>query len=105
EKLLGQVFTPVDVAAMMLDEVGYTEDKVLTSTIMEPSFGQGVFLVEAVRRILNASIAQGLTPHETRNILESNIYGIEIDSSLHGHTVRLLNTLVSAQGLTEVDWQ
>ena len=58
-KTEGQVFTPVGIVSMILDSVKYTGKTVLTKSIMEPSFGKGVFLIEIVSRIIHEGKAEG----------------------------------------------
>lgn len=58
--LHGDVFTKPDVVRYMLDEVGYVAEKDLSSvSIMEPSCGEGEFLVEIVRRLKLSSVTFG----------------------------------------------
>lgn len=48
----GDVFTSPEVVSYMLDIVGYTADKDLIGTsILEPSCGEGEFIIEIVRRL------------------------------------------------------
>ena len=47
-----QIFTPPTIVNKMLDMIGYTNDNIATNTILEPSFGDGAFLVPIVQRIL-----------------------------------------------------
>ena len=48
----GQYMTPKRIVVMILDDIGYAGDEVLTKKIMEPSFGDGAFLSEIVKRII-----------------------------------------------------
>ena len=48
----GQYITPEKIVVMILDDIGYAGDKVLTKKIMEPSFGDGAFLSEIIKRII-----------------------------------------------------
>ena len=51
----GAVFTKPEVANFILDLVGYREDRPLPRMrFLEPSFGNGDFLLMAIRRLLNA---------------------------------------------------
>ena len=50
----GQYITPEKIVVMILDDIGYAEDEVLTKKIMEPSFGDGAFLSEIIKRIIKA---------------------------------------------------
>lgn len=103
-KSLGQVFTPQSVVEAMLDSVGYKGDTVLNSRLMEPSFGQGVFLLEAVRRIANEAKESGLSNEETKAIMEDSIHGIELDPLLYELAVNALNQLAAEYGITGVKW-
>lgn len=52
----GDVFTSPEVVSYMLDLVGYTADKDLGKTsILEPSCGEGEFVIEIVRRLQESS--------------------------------------------------
>ena len=47
-----QVFTPHEIVCFMLDKIGYCGANIINSTIFEPSFGEGAFLIEIVSRII-----------------------------------------------------
>lgn len=103
-KQLGQVFTPDNITEQILDMSGYTANNILGKTILEPSFGEGVFLKHIVLRIINEGERTGLTTEEIKKQLEDNVYGIEIDSELYHKTLDLLNQLVLEYGIKDVDW-
>ncbi|MBC9705788.1 MAG: N-6 DNA methylase [Enterococcus sp.] len=106
EKAFGQVFTPKAIVKQMLDTVGYVEDSgILHKTIMEPSFGAGVFLEEIVSRLIRASEQHGYSPRETSETLSHNIYGVELDPVLYHSTIDSLNALVEQHNLPAVDWK
>ena len=86
-KTEGQVFTPVGIVSMILDSVKYTGKTVLTKSIMEPSFGKGVFLIEIVSRIIHEGKAEGKSAEEIRDIIQSQIYGIEKDEELYDEAI------------------
>lgn len=52
-KTLGQVFTPTWIVSEILNLVGYNDDNILDKYILEPSCGDGVFLMEIVERYVN----------------------------------------------------
>lgn len=60
----GAVYTKSEVVEFMLDLAGYTPDKPLhTQRLLEPSFGDGEFLIAAARRLLAAyEAADGGSP-------------------------------------------
>ena len=49
-KTLGQVFTPNWIVNEILDLVGYDNETILDKYILEPSSGDGAFLLEIVKR-------------------------------------------------------
>ena len=99
-----QVFTPVGIVSMILDSVKYTGKTVLTKTIMEPSFGKGVFLVEIVSRIIHEGKAEGKSAEEIRDIIQSQVYGIEKDKDFYDETVSKLNELLTVYDIPIPDW-
>ena len=96
---LGQVWTPDWMVSHMLDLAGYTGDAVLSSRILEPSFGNGAFLKEIVTRILKESSARGMTAEDTASIINNNIHGIEIDKEIYKSTIDELVELCSKHGV------
>lgn len=76
------IYTPLFLVDYILNN---TLDKKLKNNtnckVLDPSCGSGVFLVESLRRIIdkNLELKSKLTPSELKEILTSNIYGIDID--------------------------
>ena len=66
----GEIFTPVELVTEMLDEVPAVYFSDASKTICEPSVGEGIFLVEILKR----RIAQGLSPTDSLQTL----YGLDI---------------------------
>ncbi len=89
---LGQVWTPEHIAHSILDTIGYTADNddILTQSIMEPSFGAGVFLYETANRLVLCAQRNGIDKHETATLLNDNIHGIEYDTEVYENTVKSL---------------
>ena len=96
---LGQVWTPDWMVSHMLDLAGYMGDAVLSSRILEPSFGNGAFLKEIVTRILKESSARGMTAEDTASIINNNIHGIEIDKEIYKSTIDELVKMCSKYGV------
>lgn len=77
------IYTPLFLVDYILNN---TLDKKLKNNtsckVLDPSCGSGVFLVESLRRIIdkNIELKSKLTPNELKDILTSNIYGIDIDN-------------------------
>ncbi len=76
--LEGDVFTSPKVVCYILDLIGYTSDKDLSLyKILEPSCGEGVFLIEIIHRILFSSRKFNFDPYP---IIENNVVAYDIDS-------------------------
>lgn len=95
----GQVWTPDWMVSHMLDLSNYTDEAVLSTRILEPSFGNGAFLKEIVTRILKESSARGMTTKDTASIIDNNVYGIEIDKEIYQNTVDELVEMCSKHGV------
>lgn len=75
----GDVFTSPEVVSYMLDLVGYTADKDLSRTgILEPSCGEGEFVVEIVRRLLESSRRFCF---DFSTAFQSNVFAYDIDEA------------------------
>jgi len=94
EKLNGLVYTPVFVVRKILDDIGYTGTSILGKRIIDPACGDGRFLVEVAKRVIEFS-----PKNELKQNLEC-IYGWDIDSNAIKECIDNLNTLVSVP----VDW-
>lgn len=91
-KYLGQVFTPETLVNETLDDVNFTIKNIDISKmkILEPSFGDGAFLKEIVRRMAIAAITYTRKNyyHKTpQQLIDENLYGIELDKDLFENTV------------------
>ena len=60
-KDLGQVFTPNHIVDLILDEVGYFGEKIINRKILEPSFGDGAFLIKIIQRLIDTCKASNKT--------------------------------------------
>ena len=103
-KLNGQVFTPLKIVNIILDNLNYTGKDILYKKIMEPSFGEGVFLIEITKRIIEEGLKLNLSKKEIETILNNNIYGIEKDSELFNKTISSLNNVLIENNLSLINW-
>ena len=89
-KALGEFYTPDEVIEYILDGVKYTsKDELFEKDLIDPACGSGGFLVKAMNRYiekyvykLGKSNRNGLTPQQSKEILESvinHIYGLDIN--------------------------
>ena len=100
----GQVFTPEGIVITILDEIGYKNEKTLKKTIMEPSFGEGVFLIQIIERIIHESKKQGKSNEDIIKTIKKNVFGIEKDEKLFKITIERLNALLQVYGIEPIDW-
>lgn len=81
-KDLGEVFTPKKIVDLMLDQPEITAKiNNLRATFLEPSAGEGAFLVELLKRKLNVAKVQSENVREMQNnflLALSTLYGIEL---------------------------
>lgn len=105
-KTLGQIFTPKKIVSDMLDHVGYTTDNlsISTKTIFEPSFGEGVFLLEIIDRLLVVCQHSSVFDSVVTEILNNNIHGVELDNELYDQTLKTLTAHVESQGFVSPSW-
>lgn len=100
-----QVFTPQWLVSHILDTIGFTNSTVLGKKIFEPSFGDGVFLCEAVKRYINIALQEGKSKNDIADELEKCFYGFELDEILYTHTVKKLNLIVKDKlGISSLQW-
>jgi adenine-specific DNA-methyltransferase len=82
-KELGQVFTPISIVEQILDELDFTSQTYAPSfRILEPSFGEGVFLYEVIRRIAESGKYHNLSQSEISENIDNSVWGVEYDSEL-----------------------
>lgn len=104
KKTEGQYMTPDGIVSMILNSIGYTGQHVLTKTIMEPSFGDGAFLINIIQRIITEGKKAGLTEFEVGSIINSKVLGIEKDENLYNRALERLNSLLDVYGVKNVTW-
>ena len=73
----GDVFTKPQVVDYMLDMVGYTADKDLSSvSIMEPSCGKGEFLMAIIHRLKESALRYSF---DLNDVYHNHVYASDID--------------------------
>ena len=83
----GDVFTAPVVVGYMLDKVGYTTDRDLSHTrILEPSCGEGEFVVEIANRLIQSALKYGFDANEA---FCRNIRAIDIDAEKMGDNLQI----------------
>lgn len=92
----GEVFTRPEVVSFMLDLVGWNKDRIGPGMcLLEPSCGQGSFLLAAVDRLLEA--------HETNPFenLEPMISGVELNPGVFESLHEKVKNKLRARGFSE----
>ncbi|GIV44189.1 MAG: DNA methyltransferase [Bacteroidia bacterium] len=97
QKLLGQVYTPRFVVEKILSDIGFNHPKVLGKTILDPSCGDGCFLVVVAEKIIE------LSPKETLQQNLEKIYGWDIDEQAIAYCLENLNNLIKNFDI-QVNW-
>ncbi|MEM1326667.1 MAG: N-6 DNA methylase [Bacteroidota bacterium] len=94
---LGEVFTQPGVVSFMLDQVDYTASNDLsTIKLLEPSAGDGEFIVAALKRLRESSINFQFSFSDALK----NIYAVEIDEINYN---ALIDRLFKECNLTQVE--
>lgn len=101
----GQYITPEKIVVMILDDIGYAGDEVLTKKIMEPSFGDGAFLSEIIKRIIKAGRKQSLSEKEISDIIQNNVFGIEKDEKIYKKAISRLNGILEEYKMPKIEWK
>lgn len=84
----GDVFTSSMIAKFMLDFIGYKSIYNLSKyKILEPSFGNGEFLIEIQRRII---LSSQKFHFDATTIMNNNVFGCEIDKDKYHKCVSCL---------------
>lgn len=99
-KQMGQVFTPHEIVCRILDEVGYFGAATLDRPVLEPSFGQGIFLTEIAERIIAAGRHLGLLDSEIAERIDDLVWGIELDGELFSSARDALISSLAERGFS-----
>jgi methylase of polypeptide subunit release factors len=97
EKLFGQVYTPNFIVCKILDDIGFNSPAILRKTIIDPACGDGRFLMEIVKRIIEFS-----SENELKKNLEY-VFGWDIDNIALEYCIANLNYLIKDKNI-EMQW-
>ena len=73
----GQFMTPSSLTASIVDCLELSRE----TKVLEPSFGDGAFILPLIRRFIQ--LYSGTGRHRLKQVLQNNIYGVEIDAVLY----------------------
>lgn len=105
DKSKGQVYTPEYMVKAMLDWCSYTGADILCSHITDNSCGDGAFLVEVVRRYIQAASDKGLSPTAIRRQLQTYVHGLDNDPEAVIACRRRLDDVALQYGIHGVVWR
>lgn len=88
KKQLGQFMTP---RVLVKKLIGNREYKT-TDKILEPSFGQGSFLIEIIYKLIDLYPSELTIQQKIDEILKNNIYGVEMDLEMFNRTINNIQT-------------
>ncbi len=98
----GAIFTRSEVVEFILDLVGYTVDQPLHQrSLLEPSFGNGDFLLVVVKRLLAAWQTQA--PNSDATALAGALRAVELNKTSFDQTWRQLEELLQSHGIGRAD--
>jgi uncharacterized membrane protein len=100
----GAVFTRREVVQAILDLVGYVADRPLhRMRLLEPSFGEGDFLLPAIDRLLDAHAREGGRVREARRALAGAIRAVELHRDSFERTMQRVEERLIRAGLSAAD--
>jgi Eco57I restriction-modification methylase/TaqI-like C-terminal specificity domain len=98
----GAVFTKSGVVDAMLDLCGYTSDADLEGVrLLEPSFGDGDFLLSAVRRLVASFRRRGIELGTVAQNIRDSVRGVEVHHETFNGTCHRVEALLVESGVTE----
>lgn len=105
DKNLGQIFTPKWIVKLILDNSNYFSHSIIDKAVLEPSFGDGAFLVEIVDRFINECENKKINKFNVVKLLDNLIHGIEIDKNFYQKTITRLNDLLISRNYPICKWK
>lgn len=105
KKQSGSYYTKPEIVSLILDLVGYTPERPLHEfSLLEPSTGEGAFLIPAIERLLSAVERYNgqnfLAYEETAYMrLKDAIRSIELNDEKHQSLIRILGICSSIEVL------
>ena len=82
KKKMGQFMTPNHLSTKFIQKRNYN----LSDLILEPSFGEGSFLIAIIDRFIKIYNPENVSLF-VRNLIENNLYGVEMDTGLYNMTL------------------
>lgn len=103
KKANGVVYTPSWVVNLILDRLQYTKN-IEHKKIVDPACGEGAFLIEVVKRFIESALVNKVGLQEIKLLLESNIFGWDIDKDAVDKCRTNLSDVALTYGLKDINW-
>lgn len=103
KKFNGVVYTPSWIVKAILDNIDYTQN-IYNKKIIDPACGDGAFLSIAVDRFINSAKKAKNNNNETKNLIENNIYGFDIDKNAIQKCKSNLNNIAKKYNINNINW-
>ena len=98
-----QVFTPEKVVQKMLNLASF-DNELIGKKILESAFGEGNILIDVVKKYIKEGQRKGYSNDFIANLLERDIYGIEIDNHYYYKCLNQLNKVLRVYDIPAVKW-
>jgi len=100
----GAISTRKEIVDFILDLIGYKSDiPIFSKSLLEPSFGEGQFLLTAVERLLKSYCHNDNHGQVVFEDLKDSIRGVELHSDSFRHTRERLRRLLLDYGISSGD--
>ncbi len=103
KKANGIVYTPQKIVELILDNIEY-ENNIYNKKIIDPSCGEGNFLIIVVERFLRDCIKNNFNSNKIRKLLHDNIFGFDIDKNALSKCKTYLNNISQKYGINKIEW-
>jgi hypothetical protein len=102
-KSRGAVYTRLEVVDLILDLVGYTVDKPLYEfRILEPSFGNGSFLLPVIKRLIQSYKNDKKNLSKTETGLNQAVRAVELHRAAFLETKAVIIEYLKNEGISEI---
>ena len=106
KKTNGVVYTPKWIVETILNHIGYySNNQIYSKKIIDPACGDGAFLTIVVDRFIKCAINEGIPKKKIKELIENNIWGIDIDNNAILQCERNLNNIAKKYGLENIKWK
>jgi len=100
----GAIFTRREVVDFILDLLGYTSDSPLVKLrLLEPSFGEGDFLLPALDRLLQSWVGKNPDLNHAVDDLGNSLCAVELHRNTFDSTKRKVLAALTERGISNTD--